>query len=179
MIFWKFLWIWSDFDMYSSKKAKKEGQFAAVSWFCWSSEFPDAKVFDLSWRLRWPQVIGQQCFRVTLCCQLDHESWPSLHSVPKNQIDQGRGSKTCECGRCAMEVSCQIAEAESSHRHSISHDRWSFHQTTPTNIDLNDIQWFDGPHLSFCSMNDGNLPASWNMWNSANHIWYFGCEGML
>ena len=33
--------------MYSSKKAKKEGQFVDSAG-PWSSEFPDAKVFELS-----------------------------------------------------------------------------------------------------------------------------------
>ena len=79
-----------------------------------------------------------------------------------------------------MEVSCQIAE--------VAEDWWgdswqkvvlgiAFHMTNdpstkrlPPTLILTDIQWLDGPHLSFCSLNDGNPPASWNKWNPVNHI---------
>ena len=152
-------------------------------------------------RLLVSRILTRFICRVTLCCQLDHESWPSFHSVPDLtsfreviryywiiKIDRGRGSKTCECGWCAMEVSCQIAEvAEDWWGHS-----WqkvvlgiAFHMTDdpstkrlPPSLILTSwysMAWWSSLELLF---------NEW--WQSSCFLEHvepcepdFGCEGML
>lgn len=59
-----------------AKRRKRRGSLRQFVDSAGLLKFPDAKVFELSWRLRWSQVIGQQCFSPILALGSKESDWP-------------------------------------------------------------------------------------------------------